>query len=229
MTPTGSLSSGQPGRMPLPKSARSCTRWTRRGGLLRLRPRGAGGVLSLCALRPRDGAPEPAAIARTCATRPRSVNLQTFIGTPVGTCTLEDFDHCDAIFFFGQNTGTNSPRFLHVLEGGGGAGLPDRDLQSGARARPDRVRRPAEHQADDRRQTDADLREILSGAARRGHRGDGGTDEMRARGRRRTRRAPCWITDFIAQDTTGFDETIRPSRDATWARYRAALGPDRAR
>lgn len=44
-----------------------------------------------------------------------SVNLQTFIGTPVGTCTLEDFDHCDAIFFFGQNTGTNSPRFLHTL------------------------------------------------------------------------------------------------------------------
>lgn len=45
-----------------------------------------------------------------------SVNLKTFIGTPVGTCTLEDFDHCDAIFFFGQNTGTNSPRFLHQLK-----------------------------------------------------------------------------------------------------------------
>ncbi len=45
-----------------------------------------------------------------------SVNLKTFIGTPVGTCTLEDFDHCDAIFFFGQNTGTNSPRFLHNLK-----------------------------------------------------------------------------------------------------------------
>lgn len=45
-----------------------------------------------------------------------SVNLQTFIGTPVGTCTLEDFDHCDAIFFFGQNTGSNSPRFLHTLK-----------------------------------------------------------------------------------------------------------------
>ncbi|MCF7701711.1 FdhF/YdeP family oxidoreductase [Loktanella sp. M215] len=45
-----------------------------------------------------------------------SVNLQTFIGTPVGTCTLEDFDHCDTIFFFGQNTGSNSPRFLHTLK-----------------------------------------------------------------------------------------------------------------
>ena len=45
-----------------------------------------------------------------------SVNLQTYLGTPVGTCTLEDFDHADAIFFFGQNTGTNSPRFLHTLK-----------------------------------------------------------------------------------------------------------------
>ncbi|SFK35899.1 FdhF/YdeP family oxidoreductase [Methylophaga sulfidovorans] len=45
-----------------------------------------------------------------------SVNLKTFVGTPVGTCTLEDFEHCDAIFFFGQNTGTNSPRFLHTLK-----------------------------------------------------------------------------------------------------------------
>lgn len=51
-----------------------------------------------------------------------SVNLKTFIGTPVGTCTLEDFDHCDAIFFFGQNTGTNSPRFLHVLKAAVGRG-----------------------------------------------------------------------------------------------------------
>lgn len=45
-----------------------------------------------------------------------SVNLQSFIGTPVGTCTLEDFDQCDTIFFFGQNTGSNSPRFLHKLK-----------------------------------------------------------------------------------------------------------------
>lgn len=45
-----------------------------------------------------------------------SVGLKEVIGTPVGTCTLEDFEHCDAIFFFGQNTGSNSPRFLHVLK-----------------------------------------------------------------------------------------------------------------
>ncbi|UZK64806.1 FdhF/YdeP family oxidoreductase [Sphingomonas sp. M1-B02] len=45
-----------------------------------------------------------------------SVTLKQLIGSPVGTCTLDDFEECDAIFFFGQNTGTNSPRFLHPLQ-----------------------------------------------------------------------------------------------------------------
>ena len=45
-----------------------------------------------------------------------SVGLKKVIGSPVGTCVLEDFDTCDAIFYFGQNPGTNSPRFLHALQ-----------------------------------------------------------------------------------------------------------------
>ncbi len=45
-----------------------------------------------------------------------SVGLKKVTGSPVGTCTLEDFEHCDAIFYFGQNPGTNSPRFLHPLQ-----------------------------------------------------------------------------------------------------------------
>jgi molybdopterin-dependent oxidoreductase alpha subunit len=44
-----------------------------------------------------------------------SVGLKACIGSPVGTIHLEDYDHCDAIFYFGQNPGTNSPRFLHNL------------------------------------------------------------------------------------------------------------------
>jgi len=44
-----------------------------------------------------------------------SVGLKAVVGSPVGTCVLEDFEHCDAIFYFGQNPGTNSPRFLHPL------------------------------------------------------------------------------------------------------------------
>jgi molybdopterin-dependent oxidoreductase alpha subunit len=45
-----------------------------------------------------------------------SVTLNKIIGVGVGTVTREDFEACDAIFFFGQNTGSNSPRFLHTLE-----------------------------------------------------------------------------------------------------------------
>jgi len=44
-----------------------------------------------------------------------SVGLKKAIGSPVGTIHLDDYDHCDAIFYFGQNPGTNSPRFLHPL------------------------------------------------------------------------------------------------------------------
>jgi oxidoreductase alpha (molybdopterin) subunit len=51
-----------------------------------------------------------------------SVGLKKVIGSPVGTCQLKDFDLCDAIFFFGQNTGSNSPRFLHTLKDAVGRG-----------------------------------------------------------------------------------------------------------
>jgi molybdopterin-dependent oxidoreductase alpha subunit len=44
-----------------------------------------------------------------------SVGLKAAIGVPVGTTQLKDFDECDAIFFFGQNVGSNSPRMLHDL------------------------------------------------------------------------------------------------------------------
>ena len=45
-----------------------------------------------------------------------SVGLKKVTGSSVGTCVLSDFDHCDLLLFFGQNTGTNSPRFLHTLQ-----------------------------------------------------------------------------------------------------------------
>ncbi|MCK8784861.1 FdhF/YdeP family oxidoreductase [Roseomonas sp. NAR14] len=45
-----------------------------------------------------------------------SVALKRVIGAPVGTVVLDDLSTCDAIFFFGQNTGSNSPRLLHPLQ-----------------------------------------------------------------------------------------------------------------
>ncbi len=45
-----------------------------------------------------------------------SVALNEVIGSPVGTIVWEDLEKADAFFFFGQNPGTNSPRFLHPLQ-----------------------------------------------------------------------------------------------------------------
>jgi molybdopterin-dependent oxidoreductase alpha subunit len=45
-----------------------------------------------------------------------SVALPEVIGQPVGSVRLSDFDHADAMFFFGQNPGSNSPRMLHQLQ-----------------------------------------------------------------------------------------------------------------
>jgi molybdopterin-dependent oxidoreductase alpha subunit len=53
-----------------------------------------------------------------------SVGLPQTIGVPVGTVILDDFEHTDCIFFFGQNVGTNSPRMLHQLQEARERGVP---------------------------------------------------------------------------------------------------------
>lgn len=44
-----------------------------------------------------------------------SVGLPQSIGVGKGTVTLEDFEHCDAVFCIGHNPGTNHPRMLGTL------------------------------------------------------------------------------------------------------------------
>ena len=53
-----------------------------------------------------------------------SVGLPESIGSPVGTVTLDDFDTCDMMFFFGHNTGTNAPRLLHWVQNARKRGAP---------------------------------------------------------------------------------------------------------
>ena len=53
-----------------------------------------------------------------------SVALKKTIGAGVGTVVYDDLQKCDAMFFFGQNTGSNSPRFLHPLEDAAKRGVP---------------------------------------------------------------------------------------------------------
>lgn len=53
-----------------------------------------------------------------------SVGLPESIGVGKGTVTLEDFDHCDAIFSIGHNPGTNHPRMLGTLREASLRGVP---------------------------------------------------------------------------------------------------------
>lgn len=53
-----------------------------------------------------------------------TVALPESIGVGKGTCDLEDLEECDAIFIFGQNPGTNSPRLMAYLHSMARRGLP---------------------------------------------------------------------------------------------------------
>jgi molybdopterin-dependent oxidoreductase alpha subunit len=53
-----------------------------------------------------------------------SVGLTESLGVGVGTVVLDDFQHTDCFFFFGQNVGTNSPRMLHPLQDARKRGVP---------------------------------------------------------------------------------------------------------
>lgn len=46
---------------------------------------------------------------------PTSRGLMPSIGVGKGTVVMEDFEHAEAIFVIGQNTGTNSPRMMTNL------------------------------------------------------------------------------------------------------------------
>jgi formate dehydrogenase major subunit len=55
---------------------------------------------------------------------PTSRGLPPAIGVGKGTVVLEDFDHAEAIFVIGQNTGTNSPRMMTSLVHARKRGVP---------------------------------------------------------------------------------------------------------
>ena len=112
-----------------------------------------------------------------------SVALKKVIGSPVGTCVLDDFDLCDAIFFFGQNPGPNSPRLLHPLQEAVKRGCkivtfnPIREKGLEVFKNP---QSPIEMLTP---QGDADLDAVPAGEGGRRHRGDHRHDQARPRRR----------------------------------------------
>ena len=101
-----------------------------------------------------------------------SVALKKVIGVGVGTVVYDDLAKCDAMFFFGQNTGSNSPRFLHPLQDAARRGVeiitfnPVRE--KGLRG----FRQSAEPDANADRQGNPHFEPVSSGPPRRGHRRD---------------------------------------------------------
>ena len=64
-----------------------------------------------------------------------SVALKKVIGVGSVPSSRTTSSNCDAMFFFGQNTGSNSPRFLHPLQDAAKRGCKIITFNPGARER----------------------------------------------------------------------------------------------
>jgi len=159
-----------------------------------------------------------------------SVGLKKVIGSPVGTSVYADFSTCDAMFFFGQNPGTNSPRLLHPLQQAVKRGCkivtfnPVREKGLEAMINPQsptemltRQETPISHQYHQVK-VGGDIAAIL-GMCKHVFAKD---DEAKLDGRSVIDR------DFIAQHTNGFDAFEQKVRDTSWTEIEGESGLDRA-
>ncbi|MEQ8346044.1 MAG: FdhF/YdeP family oxidoreductase [Sneathiellaceae bacterium] len=156
-----------------------------------------------------------------------SVGLNKVIGSPVGTVVWEDLQAADAFFFFGQNPGTNSPRFLHPLQAAKRRGArivtfnPIREQGLVTFIDP---QEPGAMLTGRETQISDQYHQVRAG-------GDVGAimglckvvieadDRAKAEGGARV-----IDTGFIAQHTTGFDRFVASVRATSWAEIEAASG-----
>ncbi|AYJ84594.1 formate dehydrogenase (plasmid) [Sphingomonas paeninsulae] len=156
-----------------------------------------------------------------------SVGLTKVIGSPVGTIVWDDLAETDAFFFFGQNPGTNSPRFLHPMKD-----LKDRGgkiitfnpvIEQGLVSFVDPQSPTAMLTGKETRISDqyhqlkagGDVAAIL-GLCKCVVEAD---DAAKAAGK-----AEVIDHGFVKQHTTGFDEFIDSCRDASWAEIEQESG-----
>ena len=160
-----------------------------------------------------------------------SVALPKTIGVPIGTVQLVDFEHAEAIFFFGQNVGTNSPRMLHQLQDARKRGIeivtfnPLRERGLVTFVDPQSPLEMATNQAT---RISTQYHQVRSGGDIAAIMGLCKTliaadDEAIERGRERVVDA-----DFIATHTHGFDDFAASVRAASWADIERESGLQRA-
>jgi molybdopterin-dependent oxidoreductase alpha subunit len=155
------------------------------------------------------------------------VALKKSIGVGVGTTVFDDLAKCHAMFFFGQNPGSNSPRFLHPLQEAAKRGVqiitfnPVREKGLEAFVNP---QYPAEmltgketvissqyHQV----RVGGDIAVIL-GICKHVFAAD--DDAAKVKGKR------VLDTAFIEQHTNGLDEFEAKVRETSWDEIEAASG-----
>lgn len=158
-----------------------------------------------------------------------SVGLTKVIGSPVGTIIWDDLDKADAFFFFGQNPGSNSPRFLHPLQDAKKRGarivtfnpVVEQGLVSFVNPQNpfDMLTGHETKISDEYLQVQAggDIAAIL-GLCKVVIEAD---DDAVARGDTR-----ILDVDFIAEHTTGFDRFIELARTTSWREIERASGLD---
>lgn len=156
-----------------------------------------------------------------------SVGLTKVIGSPVGTVTFDDLAETDCYFYFGQNPGTNSPRFLHNLkdlkERGGKIVTFNPVIEQGLVSFVD-PQNPLAMMTGKETVISDQYHQVKSG-------GDVaallGLCKVVVEADDRAQQAGAREIidhDFIAQHTTGFDEFIACCRDAQWADIEQASG-----
>ncbi|HVF94194.1 MAG TPA: FdhF/YdeP family oxidoreductase [Sphingomonas sp.] len=149
-----------------------------------------------------------------------SVGLKTAIGVPVGTTRLEDFEKCDAILFFGQNVGSNSPRMLHDLRSARKRGvqiITFNPLKERGLERFTDPQNPVEMATLGETRISTQYHQVKAGGDIAAMMGIAKflvewNDAAHARGA-----PPVLDEDFIAQHTSGFDAFVASVRVADWS------------
>jgi molybdopterin-dependent oxidoreductase alpha subunit len=158
--------------------------------------------------------------------------LKKVIGEGVGTVVYDDLSNCDMFFFFGQNTGSNSPRFLHPLQEAAKRGVkiitfnPVKEKGLEFFTNP---QNPIEMLTGKETQISTQYHQVrpggdiavMLGIAKHVFSAD---DEAQKRGKGHR----VLDVDFIKQHTSGFEEFEAKVRGTSWEEIELESGLDRA-
>jgi len=156
-----------------------------------------------------------------------SVALPQTIGVPVGTVKLDDFPKTECVLFFGQNVGVNSPRMLHQLQGIRNRGVPIitfNPLRERGLERFTNPQSPVQMLTLEETQISTQYHQLLPGGDLAALVGMSKAllamdEEAKASGGER-----AIDIDFIAQNTSGFENFLATMQQFQWPHIEACSG-----